>query len=312
MEGRPGEGQIHVTSFAGDDVAGGALRDQARAVLELVARYPGIDRTGCSRFSRIAKAVVEEGPNLIRPERPDFRMVVQGLKDLQELVFAANVLGPEMEQPVVLRKLKSTFKDDPIPSGSGDQTDGRNHQFELFAHAILKRAGLRPEAQETGVDFRIQQGRFPLVVEAKRVKSLDRLEQRVAKAAKQIEESGLAGYIFVDLSCATGTNDNVVATAGDVDLARAQRLRMNRLMADYGAKMQKAIGDRFVLGVTFFDHVIQHAGVQADGRTGNWILNTVRDNIVWNTPAPRDQGLVKRFFFATNHALPTPVLSSAS
>lgn len=255
-----------------------SLRERSEWLLGILDKYPELDRTQSSRFALIAKAVLKDGPDIIPSDRGDFLKIVQAEKDLRELYFFWCVVQPTPEDSSIWKKLKIVFGDDPLPSQSSSKSSARDYQFELFSFAMLTRAGLCPNIQNTGADFQCQLGTSDFVVETKRITSLEKLSKRIKKGARQIESSGLSGVLFVDYSVAVNPGDQIAIYDGPIgeQIDDAQQKRFECFWRNKRTIIKEAIGQSRVLSIIFFDHLIMQEGLRLDG-AGDWGLCTIRD-----------------------------------
>jgi hypothetical protein len=177
-------------------------RAKAERVMEWLRGHPRLGGSNENRLSNQCRLIIEtEG--IVQDSHPDWRIFVQSLKDVQEYWFMIEVLGEDLAQPPFLDRFARSLKDSPHPVDSGAHTLGRNTQFELFLAAIAKRAGLivsHPGGAGADWILSISQKRWSL--EAKRIKSFEKMERRVKDAADQIIKSGIGGIIAIDISLA--------------------------------------------------------------------------------------------------------------
>jgi hypothetical protein len=256
-----------------------SLAERSEWVLDFVSRHSDLSQH--SRISCIAKAALQGQSDIIAPSRPEFAQVVQAQKDLRELQFIVEMLKPSPATPALWSKLKRVFGDHPLPSDSRPESDARDYQFELLVMGMLSRAGLNPQVQPDGADFLCDLAGDEFVVEAKRVKSPDKIIERIRKASKQVHRSGLPGFIALDFAQAVNPGNNQVlacATAADAQIEAAIVLRFRKFWSDLGKRIEEAVHGTRTIGVTFFDHLIVHNGL-VSGRinVGNWELATIRD-----------------------------------
>lgn len=254
-------------------------QQEADWLLDLLRRYPELDRTKSSRFARMAATLTAEGPAVISPSRADFGHAQQAMKDLRELRFIWQLLDPDPMDRTLWPKLQSVFGEEVLPSESKKGNSARNNQFELLARAILQRAGLEPEPLPDGADFRCSLGDWKFAVEAKRVTSLGKLRARISEGAEQTHKTGLPGLLFVDFSEAVNPGDKVLPLERRIDSLRAvQTARFNAFWERYQTPVREAVNGKRILAIVFFDHIIAHNGLRAPG-VGEWELWTIRDNV---------------------------------
>jgi hypothetical protein len=250
----------------------------------------------------VAKAILKERQNGIFPSRADFPIVLQGMKDLQELHVITTVLSPAPEKKQIWRTMRKIFGDTALPSKSSGKSGARNYQFELFSLAILERAGLSPQPQDEGADFLCTLGNQRIAIEAKRVSSLDRLYERSHEAGKQIRETDSPGFIFMDYSEAVNPGDKTFVFATPVEgIGSIQEKRFRHFIRMHEAGLHNAIQGCKVIGFVFFDHLIIQQGKKGDDGLAKWECLTIRDH--YQTPARfvADKRLAETMFELLTH-----------
>lgn len=277
------------------------LLEKAERIMTLLKRSPELDPGMHGRLVQISRAVLRGDQSLIAPDRPDFPVVLQGIRDLSEINFILDVLGEKELVAQPLSVVREVFRSDhPLPSEAVGITPGRDRQLEYFVRAIMQRGGLRPIPRASDADFEVKAANHSLVVEIKRLKSFDRLAERVRDAADQITATGLPGIVCIDISRAVGPDNSILVRPAQTDLRRAQVLRMKHLLRERQHVLAEAIGDRHVVGLEFIDSLIVQHGLRGDRATGEWSLEHLFDNVYWPLDAPRHsaaEAFFERFMF---------------
>lgn len=256
-----------------------SLQMQAQWLVELLDRHPDLDPSRTSRFAKMSRAVLAEGPEVIRADRPDFPATLQAMKDLRELHFIWHILEPKPLDTAFWKKLKEVFGDVVLPSEATGKSGARNTQFELFSRAILERADMHPQPLPRDADFRCQFGRWSFAVEAKRISSLKQLRAKTSDAADQTHETALPGILFVDFSEAVNPGDKLCVRSSPIpDFGQAQNTRHQQFWKEHGDEVKSAVRRKGVLAATFFDHLIIQQGHSSPG-VGSWEFATIRDNV---------------------------------
>ena len=80
---------------------------------------------------------------IVLPDDPDFELVLEGQRDLNQLSFGFDVF-PNDFLSSHLDKLRLLLQDPGLPQDAKKTSHGRNTQAELYAAAICWRAGLCP------------------------------------------------------------------------------------------------------------------------------------------------------------------------
>lgn len=182
-------------------------RTLAQMATDIQAWFDHHTDLGISPHNRISKLckTMSESTRTIEKDDPEWPEAVQSQKDIQEYWFILHMLKERLCDAPFLDRLKRSLKDPPLPVESGDETLGRNTQFELLLAAVAVRGGLTVEGfKGGGADWKFSTPFRRWAVEAKRIKSSSKLiaERRIRKAAEQIQTSGLGGVIAIDISAA--------------------------------------------------------------------------------------------------------------
>lgn len=157
-----------------------------------------------NRISRLCKTMSESTRTITRDDS-EWAEAVQSQKDIQEYWFILHMLKERLCDAPFLDRLMRSLKDPPLPVESGDETLGRNTQFELLLAAVAVRGGITVEGfKGGGADWKFATPFRRWAMEAKRIKSNSKwiAEKRIRKAAEQIQASGLGGVIAIDISTA--------------------------------------------------------------------------------------------------------------
>ncbi len=107
---------------------------------------------GISRHNRISKLgkTVAASTRTITKDDSEWAEVVQSEKDIQEYWFILHKLKERLCDAPFLDRLKRSLDDPTLPVKSGENTHGRDTQFELLLAAVAARAGLGVEDFEGG------------------------------------------------------------------------------------------------------------------------------------------------------------------
>jgi hypothetical protein len=125
-----------------------------------------------------------------------FRTAIEAERDMRQLAFICEHLGDFSGSKPFRDVAKFLTKDNVLPQDDEVQSNGRDAQFHLYIVAICKAAGLQPMLDKLDVRCTLE----PYGIEAKRVKSQEKLEDRIKEAAKQIQFEGIPGMIALELT----------------------------------------------------------------------------------------------------------------
>jgi hypothetical protein len=177
------------------------LREQADFIRSTIEAM-GHKINPVSRIGRMHTVVCRprgEGQGVITPDDKHFPIAREALKDLQMISHIFDNLESGVDL-LLHAKVRRLIKDSVLPENDAEESQGRDAQHELFVAATAAAARLTPRLAEPDVLASI--GGLEFAIAAKRIKSLDNLENNVRGAAKQIEECGRPGLIAIDIALA--------------------------------------------------------------------------------------------------------------
>lgn len=232
-------------------------RAMAESVLEWLRAHPQLRVSDQNRLSRQCRLIVDS-QGIIQKDNPDWRQFVQSLKDLQEYWFIVQILGERLLDAPFLDRFAVSLADPVHPADSAGDTPGRDAQFELFLAAIASRAGLGVDrSRQAGADWILTAPTARWSLEAKRVKKMNRVGDRVRKAARQIVTSGIGGVIALDISMAVNPDCSPLPEfVPDNTIAEAHEARTNALAQEMLPSIMQWIGCANVGFVLLHDFVI--------------------------------------------------------
>ena len=244
-----------------NDLPRRTLAGMATDIQAWLDRHADLGISRRNRISRLCKIIVESTRTIMRDD-PEWAEAVQSQKDIKEYWFIFHVLNEQLSDTPFLDRIKRSLDDPTLPVESGDNTHGRDTQFELLLAAVAARAGLKVEDFEGGgADWKLVAPIRRWAMEAKRIKSWSAAEKRIRRAAEQIETSGLAGVIALDVSVACNPDyqpmDKFVP---DDVLHKAQRSRGEHLASNFLPSVKKWIGSAPVGFLLVYDFQIRPGG----------------------------------------------------
>lgn len=250
--------------------------EMAAEVLEWLDGQPSLGINNSSRIYALCRAVVKNAGRISERGDPQYVLLEQSFKDVQELWLITRVLGDELlEHPFKEPLIRAGTNDSELPEDSGDLTRGRDAQFELFVGAIGRRVGLDVSHFGEGQpDWLMRTGLRAWTVETKRAKSAKAVNRLSEKAAKQIERSLVGGVIVIDVSAIGGADQRRLdRCVPDDELSNAREQMGNAIMQDGLPQIMKAVGDVPVGVIIIHDYVIRPAGRKPDGKEVPWGLH---------------------------------------
>lgn len=235
-------------------------RAKAEQVAEWLRDHPKVAVSSENRLSQQCRLIIET-KGVVQDDHKQWRIFVQSLKDVQEYWFMVEVLGDDLAQPPFLDRFNRSLKDSPHPADSGADSPGRNTQFELFLAAIAKWAGLmvdRPGG--AGADWVLSTSQERWSLEAKRIKSIEKMKMRIEKGASQIIRSQIGGVIAIDVSLACNPSCKPLSRFfTDDELHNAQEARLRAFVDKYQVPVAEWIGSANVGFVLLHDFAIRPA-----------------------------------------------------
>jgi hypothetical protein len=241
-------------------------RAMAEKVMGWLKAHPELKVSGDNRLTRQCRLVVESR-GIIHETDPNWPIFVQSLKDVQEYWFMIEILGDRLMGSPFLDRFAQSLWDPTHPLDSGASTPGRDAQFESFLAAIATRAELKVDKPgNAGADWVLTSPTGHWSLEAKRIKSLKKMETHFRKAASQIVKSEIGGVIAMDISLACNSNCKPLpGSITDTQIDKAHEERMNVFVDKYQTSIEKWMGPANVGFVLLHDFVIRTANVTEMG-----------------------------------------------
>jgi len=174
-----------------------------------VLRSKGMRLHPAGRFAQYYKTLEQ----VTHSQGADPTVYAQAHLECSQLLCITQELG-DCSEPVFLDKLRKVTSDTVLPQEAAAETPGRDAQFELFLAAGLKRNGLAVSFEEP--DLVVGDGLIHIGVAAKRIKSMRRLQSRIAEAFRQLRGRGedqmiTHGIAAVDVTYAANPTGLVAA-----------------------------------------------------------------------------------------------------
>lgn len=253
------------TALFPHDLPRRTLAQMATGIQAWFDRHVDLGISPHNRISKLCK-IIAESSRPIEKDDPEWAEAVQSEKDIQEYWFILHMLKERLCDAPFLDRLKRSLDDPTLPVKSGDNTHGRDTQFELLLAAVAVRGGLTVEGfKGGGADWKFSTPFRRWAVEAKRIKSWTIREKRIREAARQIRASKLGGVIALDVSVACNPDCQPMgAFVPDDELHRAQRSRGEHLVANLVPDVKKWIGSAPVGFLLVYDFQIRPAGYSSN------------------------------------------------
>lgn len=187
-------------------------------------------------------------PRYIPQDDPQFEAAKQAHRDLLQMHFMVDQIGHWAHDDRIRPKFRVLCKDSVKPSEDRQQSKGRDAQCELYFAAICQKAGLEPVFKEP--DIICSHNADQIGIAVKRIKSLERLEDRIRDAADQVCGSGITGVIAADITLATNPDDHSLdVVIPDQELAKALKARTDRFVKDHMDRFVAWAKHKWVSGI---------------------------------------------------------------
>lgn len=145
------------------------------------------------------KRVMDRGK--LEFDDPEFWIALEVERDMAHLAFVFEQLLRHPNQREFNRHVKHLLNDSALPQQNLANSPGRDKQFELYLAATCQNADLLPIGfGEPDVTCEVD-GR-PFGIAAKRLKNIERVDERIWEAVKQFERARIPGVVALDLSFA--------------------------------------------------------------------------------------------------------------
>lgn len=130
----------------------------------------------------------------------DVGIMNQACQDIAELSIIFDSIGDRLLNDLS-HKFELLVKDKAFELDSNISTKGRDTQFELYIAAICSRAGIdftMPEGN--GPDISAKTPAYRFHIEAKRIKSIDKILKSIKKASNQLRSTQTRSVIALDIT----------------------------------------------------------------------------------------------------------------
>jgi len=210
-----------------------------------------------SRFELIER-LYSQSTDRIDSKHAHYELALEAERDLHTLAFVFDELRDCRSDPVFLDLLKTVHSDSTLPQMDRENSDGRNSQFHLMVAAICSKAGMKPRFAEPDLITEVASTQFSIAV--KRTRNLNRVQEHLRKAAKQIHRAGLPGLIAIDLSIALN-RENVRPDVEGIEDLYGEAFLEN--LKNYAVQNQKQFWEWVrgtnVRGIIFHVSCVTHA-----------------------------------------------------
>lgn len=218
----------------------------------------GVKIPPSSRWGQIKRLYEAAEGSLIPKDHPDYQFALEAERDVQMMAFVFDHIGDLKADPEFLVQLKKTVQDSPLPQEDRENSDGRNAQFHLYLAAICKKADMVPRFAEPDLICHSEKTAF--AVAAKRIKNIDRLEERIRSARDQIVKAKLPGVIILDITLAINReNARPDLPYSDDDFVRLCQRELNAFIDTKIEKIRQMLRGTEVRGIILEASIVVHS-----------------------------------------------------
>lgn len=267
-----------------------SLSPQAIAVkatyIEQSLQAIGISLPCGSRFyeySQIVRACAGECDKAFPKDKTRIaETYLNSVREIHELYLILEMLRESLEEPAVRERIERTISDPLLMKDQNIHTPGRDSQAELYIAARCVMGGLNVDFQEPDLIVSCPTG--DLGVAVKRVKSHAKVERNIRNAGRQIQKSGIDGFICLDLTSLYERNDGIL---WDYDLGRLAEWNEHEFLPRWDPwvpKLMAAVRAEKCLGFFTMGHLLAVRPVNEEV-IGNQTLQEclVAAHEVWHT-----------------------------
>jgi hypothetical protein len=159
-------------------------------------------------------------------------------------------------------ELKKTVGDQPLPQSSLSNSFGRDSQFHLYVAAIAQNAGFT-DVRSAEPDVLANLGPEECGFAAKRIKNINNLPTRIAKASEQIARSKRPGLITLETSLAFNRrNDRILQQLPEEEFVRRYHAYMQRFISLNHERLERLVDAWWVCGIVFHDQQVRLVGTE--------------------------------------------------
>lgn len=227
----------------------------ARFVIDRLSEL-GMRVNPSSRIGRMIACWFDKAgePRFIPRDDPTFPVALQATRDLQQIAFILEQIESRPEFLETARsRLQRLMKDNVAPTEDTGNSPGRDNQCELYVAAICEKAKVSPRFDEPDVVVSFDGVAYGLAV--KRVKSLDRLKERICEGANQVFDTKRTGILVADISLATNPEDDVLEfVISEFELRKALKKRTDKFVHDYRTRLVEWTRHKWVSGLVLLFH----------------------------------------------------------
>jgi hypothetical protein len=226
--------------------------EQAEYVVKRLAEL-GVTINPSSRIGRMLRVL--RRPERIMPDDPDYSLAIESIRDMYQLRLIVDTVGAHRND-LEFRKAVNILKKDLAFPEEGEQSPGRNYQFQLYLAALCTNAGHPTRHDEPDVQFDFEGATFGIA--AKRLRTFSSLEEHLKDGADQLRRAGYPGLIALDLTIAWNpTNQRLQSPLQAQLYGYVFSAKVRTFVADYGDKIRSFVAGKGVLSILLFESILR-------------------------------------------------------
>jgi len=226
--------------------------EQAEYIVKRLTEF-GVRIDPNSRIGRMLRVL--RRPGTITPEDQDYSLAIESIRDMYQLRLIVDTICAHSNDREFRRAINILRKDLAFPE-EGEQSPGRNYQFQLYLAALCTNAGHPTRHDEPDVQFDFDGATFGIA--AKRLRTFSSLEDHVKDGADQIRRAGHPGLIALDLTIAWNqTNQRILSPLQGQLYEYAFSAKTRTFVADYGDRIRSLVACKGVLSIWLFESILR-------------------------------------------------------
>lgn len=235
-----------------------------------------------SRLDTFRRAIIKFQNRTTPPSQIFWRVLAFGARDLFEISFICNKLGKDHRRRLV-KEIPRLLKERDLPGQNTLHEDARNIQSELFRAAELVHSGFEVLLDEPDIRFVLDN--IPVGIAVKRPTQRN-LQECVHKGVKQIEQSGLSGFLALSLDRFQA--GYIHADSSESFDAAAKAIFRNEMMK-CAKKIHWEIAKPHIIGIN-----VSYCGVGRIGTPWNVAFHNISHWLPRSDDATNEDVLVKK------------------
>ncbi len=267
------------------------LAENLRSLTDRLTRH-GLRMSVSGRFAEYERCIdralsFSEGHVAVSDE--DLVVLHRAMIETYELGLIVEELGGRPGVAGWKEKTQDVLGGRAVGGGANRHDLARDIQFELYIAALTRRAGFQVHLGEPDV-LCFDEELGDLALAAKRIQSKRKIRKRIKEANKQLRDSGIPGFVAVDLTWAVPEFNAIRRGASNDSIGAALNADVRSYVEDNALMLLKEIDTRWTYALLV--HVAAPCVVAKGPRLGN---NRVLRLLNFCNPQSREEAMVLSF-----------------